>query len=249
MSELLFISTLAGLTTVIGVLITLFIGTPGRKLMAFYFGLSTGIMALVVAVELLPATLWKGEVYGAFLGMVMGFMLLKLLHHLMGMRSAGSDSTQARPRHNDVQEWRRAGWMMAAALAFHHVPEGIAIGAGFQAHHHAGVMIALSMSLHNIPEGMGLAAPFLLGCMRERWILLFAFFISLCIPAGAWIGGFYFTSSPQAVTFGMAFAAGAMVYLIWKELGPAGLRMHTLSAQFGMLVSLVGMLLLHIFMI
>ncbi|MBJ3773810.1 ZIP family metal transporter, partial [Klebsiella pneumoniae] len=80
------------------------------------------------------------------------------------------------------------------------IPEGIAIGAGFQAHHSAGVMIALSMSLHNIPEGIGLAAPFLLGKMRRRSILLLAFLISLSIPAGAWLGGMYFMSSPEAIT-------------------------------------------------
>jgi ZIP family zinc transporter len=245
MNELLWISTLTGLTTVIGAGTTLFIGTPGQKLMAFYLGLSAGIMATVIAVDLLPATFHGADWYGGILGMSVGFLVIKLLHHIM--RAWGKHSGQEGTEKKKAKDWHGAGWMMAAALAFHHIPEGVAIGAGFQAHHHTGVMLALSMSLHNIPEGIGLAAPFLLGDMRRWHIVLIAFFISLCIPVGAWLGELYFTATPQAITFGMAFAIGAMVYLIWKELGPSGLRMHALSAQFGMLVSLIAMAILHAF--
>ncbi|CEH30718.1 ZIP family metal transporter [Aneurinibacillus migulanus] len=242
MNELLLISMGTGLTTVIGALLTLVMGMPGRRLMAFYLGMSAGIMALVILADLLPAALQEGKWYGVLLGMSVGVLLLRLLHHNRGAHE--SDSKEGYKRTS--RDWRGAGWLMAAALALHHVPEGIAIGAGFQAHHSAGVMIALSMSLHNIPEGIGLAAPFLLGKMRRRSILLLAFLISLSIPAGAWLGGLYFMSSPEAITFGMSFAIGAMAYLVWKELGPTGLAMHRLSAQFGMLLSLIAMALLHL---
>ncbi|MBN6187082.1 ZIP family metal transporter [Aneurinibacillus sp. BA2021] len=249
MNELLLISLGTGLTTVLGVFVTLVAGLPGRRLMAFYLGMSAGIMALVILVDLLPAALRGREWYGVLLGVSVGVLLLHLLHHMMGRH--GSSSAHAGSL-LDVERtsvsWRGAGWLMAAALAFHHIPEGAAIGAGFQAHHHAGTMIALSMSLHNIPEGIGLAAPFLLGKMRRRFILLLGFAISLCIPLGAWLGGIYFAASPASVTFGMSFAVGAMAYLVWKELGPTGLALDRLSAQGGMLVSLLAMVLLHVLM-
>jgi ZIP family zinc transporter len=242
MTELMLISVGTGLTTVIGALTTLFIGIPGRKLMAFYLGMSAGIMGLVILVDLLPAAFRNEKWYGAFLGISAGMLLLHLLHYIMG---AGRNHSIQYDGTRDSQGWQTAGWLMALALAFHHIPEGMAIGAGFQAHHRAGVMIALSMSLHNIPEGIGLAAPFLLGSMKRRSILLLSFLISLCIPVGAWLGSLYFMSSTEAITFGMSFAVGAMAYLVWKEIGPAGIAMHTLSAQFGMLLSLVAMMLLH----
>jgi ZIP family zinc transporter len=246
-AELLLISAGTGLTTVVGALMTLFVGMPGRKLMAFYLGMSAGIMGLVILADLLPAAFRGGEWFGVLLGITVGFLLLKILRHIMSAH--GKHGAEHSGEHRRTpQEWRGSGWMMAAALAFHHVPEGVAIGAGFQTHHHAGVMIALSMSLHNIPEGVGLAAPFLLGSMRRRSILLLAFLISLSIPVGAWLSGLYFMSTPQAITFGMSFAIGAMAYLVWKELGPAGLAMHALSAQLGMLVSLAAMMLLHLMM-
>ncbi|WCN38046.1 ZIP family metal transporter [Aneurinibacillus uraniidurans] len=243
MIELLVISTVTGLTTVAGALTTLLAGKPGTKLMAFYLGLSAGIMALVIVADLLPAALSGGETYGILLGLLVGVVMLRTLHYGMD-RMAGEALASARTEPTPAH-WRQAGWMMGIALALHHIPEGIAIGAGFEAHRHIGVLLALSMALHNIPEGIGLAAPLLLGKLRPRLILLFSFLVSLCIPFGAWLGGIYFTASPQAVAFGMAFAAGAMSYLVLWELGPSGIRLHRLSAQFGMLISLVAMLILH----
>lgn len=198
-------------------------------------------MALVMAADLLPAALSGGDPIGILLGLSVGITMLVVLHRVMGNMSG---AVLAHGRRTPGY-WRQAGWVMGAALALHHIPEGVAIGAGFQAHHHAGVMLALSMALHNIPEGVGLAAPFLLGQLSRRWIVLFSFLISLCIPLGAWLGSMYLTASPQTVAFGMAFATGAMGYLVFREIGPSGLRLHPLSAQFGMLVSLLVMLILH----
>lgn len=240
MSELLFISTLTGLTTMVGAGATLFVGTPGKKLMAFYLGLSAGMMALVTALDLLPASLRDGDVYGTLLGAAMGLIFLMVVQKLMD---------RFYPHHHvgemNATSWRKSGWMMTMAIALHHIPEGIAIGAGFHAHHSIGAMIALSMSLHNIPEGIGLSAPLLMGELGRWRILFISFLISLCIPLGAWLGELYFTATPQAITFGMAFACGAMAYIIIKEMGPTSLRLHPLSAQIGMVVSLIAMLLLH----
>lgn len=240
MSELLFISTLTGLTTLVGAIMTLFVGSPGKKLMAFYLGLSAGMMALVSGIDLLPASLRDGDLYGTLLGVAIGIVFLMVVQKIM-------DSFY--PHHHvaemDANTWRKSGWMMALAIALHHIPEGIAIGAGFHAHQSIGAMIALSMSLHNIPEGIGLSAPLLMGELGKLRILFIAFLISLCIPLGAWLGELYFTSTPQAITFGMAFACGAMVYIIMKEMAPTSLKLHPLSAQLGMLVSLVAMVFLH----
>lgn len=240
MSELIFISTLTGLTTMVGAGSTLFVGTPGKKLMAFYLGLSAGMMVLVTALDLLPASLKDGDVYGTFLGVAMGLVFLMIVQKLMDRFYPHQHSGEM-----NVSSWRRSGWMMTLAIAFHHIPEGIAIGAGFHAHHSIGAMIALSMSLHNIPEGIGLSAPLMMGELGKLRILLISFFISLCIPLGAWIGELYFTSTPHAITFGLAFASGAMAYIVLKEMGPTSLRLHPLSAQIGMVVSLIAMLVLH----
>lgn len=241
MSELLMISTLTGLTTLLGAATTLFIGTPGKKLMAFYLGLSTGMMTLVSVIDLLPASLRDGDLYGTLLGICMGLIFLLVVQKTMNHFYPYAEMME-----KDLSLWRKTGWMMTIAIALHHIPEGIAIGAGFHAHHSIGAMIALSMSLHNIPEGIGLSAPLILGQLGKGAILLVAFLISLCIPLGAWLGELYFTSSPQAITYGMAFACGAMAYIIIKEMGPASIRLHPLSAQLGMLFSLVLMIILHI---
>ncbi|WCK54360.1 ZIP family metal transporter [Aneurinibacillus sp. Ricciae_BoGa-3] len=242
MTETVFISMMTGLTTLLGSMVILFIGPPGRKLLAFYLGLSAGVMTLVIFVDLLPASLRDEDVYGALLGCCAGVACLMFVHKAadFAQRKTGNG------RNDSEGMWRKAGWMMTIAIAMHHIPEGIAIGAGFQAHESIGVMIALSMSLHNIPEGIGFTVPLLMGRIPKLVILLLAFIISLCIPLGAWLGELYFSSTPWAITFGLAFAAGAMAYIVWKEIAPSGLKQDRLSAQAGMLAGLAVMVALHL---
>jgi zinc transporter, ZIP family len=242
MTQTVFISMMTGFTTMLGSLVILFIGPPGRKLLAFYLGLSAGVMMLVVLIDLLPAALRDEDVYGALLGCGAGVVCLMLVHKVSAWVQRNQDGGLS----YSEGIWRKAGWMMTAAIAMHHIPEGIAIGAGFQAQESVGVMIALSMSLHNIPEGIGFTVPLLMGRIAKPVILLLAFFISLCIPLGAWLGELYFTSTPWAITFGLAFAAGSMAYIVWKEIAPSGLKQHQLSAQAGMLAGLIAMIALHL---
>ena len=58
-----------------------------------------------------------------------------------------------------------AGLVLAAAVALHNMPVGMAIGATFAgaAHGNGGILAALIIGLHNIPEGMSIAAPLLAG--------------------------------------------------------------------------------------
>ncbi|WP_027415227.1 ZIP family metal transporter [Aneurinibacillus terranovensis] len=247
MSDVVVLSMLTGFTTLIGASILLFIGSPGKRLFALYLGLSTGIMTLVIFVDLVPASLRDGDIYGTLLGSGMGVLFLMIVHSVVDALYRNREEIITHSSNMEVphQSWRKAGWMMTIAIALHHIPEGVAIGAGFEAHEHIGMMIALTMSLHNIPEGIGFAAPLLMGNLRKPYIMLLAVLISLCIPLGAWIGELYFTSTPQAITLGLAFAAGAMGYIVWKEMGPASLRLDSLSAQLGMLLSLAAMIILH----
>ncbi|WP_134702494.1 ZIP family metal transporter [Ammoniphilus sp. YIM 78166] len=239
--ELLVLSTLTGLTTLFGSLLALLFGAPGKPILAFYLGLSAGIMVLVIFVDLLPAAFNQGPFQAVGMGLGLGLMVLIVIHAFL--QNLVRDGVSLTP---DKKESYRVGTLIALAIGLHNIPEGIAIGAGFETHHHLGVLVALSIAIHNVPEGLGMAAPLVMAGVKKRWILLLSLGLSLCIPIGAWLGQQFFVGSPFLVAMGTSFAAGAMGFIVWKEIGPASFRYHRLFALLGMGVSLVLVYLIHL---
>lgn len=239
--ELFILSTLTGVTTMLGAIAALLFGQPGRKILAFYLGMSSGIILLVIAVDLLPAAFAQGPTEAVGMGLGIGLLSMILIYEGL-QRMMGDQPVAVHPKKS---EYLRMGYMMALAIGMHNIPEGIAIGAGFETEHQLGVLMALSIALHNIPEGIGMAIPFVLAGMRKRWVILVSFAISLCIPTGAWLGKSFFVGSPFFVAMGIAFAAGAMGFIVWKEIGPTSMKYHRFCAQLGMLASLILIYIIH----
>lgn len=240
--ELLILSTMTGITTMVGVILALLYGQPSKKILAFYLGLSAGIMSLIIVMDLLPAAFSKGPVQAVGIGLGLGLIMMMVIYECF-QRLMGDRPISLTPKKN---EYWRMGIFMALAIAAHNVPEGIAIGAGFESHHELGIMVAFSIALHNIPEGLGMAIPLVLSGMKRIWILLISLVVSLCIPIGALVGKSFFVGSSFMVSIGMAFAAGAMGFIVYKEIAPTSMKHHHLMAQFGMALSLVLIYLIHI---
>ena len=115
-----------------------------------------------------------------------------------------------------------AGLVLAAAVALHNMPVGMAIGATFAGAAHAGggVLAALIIGLHNIPEGMSITAPLLAGGSRPAGAVGIAALSGLPAILGALIGYGAGTMNPLLLSISLSFAAGAMLYVIFGELLP-----------------------------
>lgn len=239
--ELLTLSMITGSTTLFGVMLAVFFGQPGKRILAFYLGLSSGLMALLIIVELLPASFRQGPIQAVGIGLGLGLVIMIVLHGVLHMWF-GHQQVRFQPQKS---EYLRMGISILVGMAAHNIPEGIAIGAGYDNNHHLGVVMALSIALHNIPEGIGMAIPLLLSGTKRRWIFALSFGVSILIPVGAMLGKTFFVGSPFLVSMGMAFAAGAMGFIVWKEIAPASMKYHPLFAQLGMAMSLLLILLIR----
>ena len=124
---------------------------------------------------------------------------------------------------------RQMGYMMAIGISLHDLPEGIAIAGAYAVGGGLGPLIALSIALHNIPEGIATAAPLLMG----GHILLTVSVVSLFTPLGTLIGIFLIQLSPGHLSFLLALAAGAMIYLIKDELLPSAQDQSMFWSWFG----------------
>jgi ZIP family zinc transporter len=224
----LFPSLLAGLATALGCIIVLFAKHPGQRTLAVILGGAAGVMLAVVTLDLIPAALKTGTPLQAAAGIIIGAGTLWLIDSFLTMHRV----TLSFHKNSAM---RRLGYLMAIGIALHDLPEGMAIAGAYAADGRLGPLLALSIALHNIPEGIATAAPLKMGGLRHKQILLINILVSLFTPLGTMFGLFIVHLSPGYLSFLLALAAGAMLYLIKDELLPAAQSRHLLWCWTGVI--------------
>jgi ZIP family zinc transporter len=122
--------------------------------------------------------------------------------------------------HADVRGSRRAT-LLLSALTIHNVPEGMAVGVAFAAGGpELGVPIALAIGIQNVPEGFAAAAPLLGAGTSRRSAVGIAALTGAVEPPAALLAFAAFSFAAALLPFGLAFAAGAMLYVVVDELVP-----------------------------
>lgn len=241
--QTLLYSFIAGVSTVAGVFVLLVFGNPTEKILATLLGFAAGIMLGISVFELMPEALLLGTmtitIIGFILGVLMMFGLDKLVPH--SHLSSADDLEVENPEklisiENPIV---RTGYLVLFGIALHNLPEGLAIGAGLESSPELGLAIAVAIALHNIPEGLAIAGPLKSGGVTAGKLFLFTFLAGLMTPLGAGIGLLIFNVSPVLVGGSLAFAAGAMVYIVNDELIPQGHRMNSHLSNGGIIAGLL----------
>ncbi|OEF99845.1 hypothetical protein BHF71_01330 [Vulcanibacillus modesticaldus] len=236
MGQLLWISLLSGLATGIGGLIVIWFGHPNSRVLGFYLGLSAGMMGMVVLIDLLPASLEYGSIKGTLVGLITGIFIMLIFDWLLSKVLFSSSS----------YHYRNMGYFMTLAIALHNLPEGLAIGAGFETKEEIGIRVALIIALHNIPEGLGVASSLYLGNLSNLLVVLLPLITGFFIPIGTIISNLIGEMIPNWISIGLSVASGAMGYLVIKEVGPESLRLNRLSGQFGVVVGILLMFIVYL---
>jgi ZIP family zinc transporter len=147
--------------------------------------------------------------------------------------------------HADVAAGRRAV-LLLSALTIHNVPEGMAVGVAFAAGGpDLGIPIALAIGIQNVPEGFAAAAPLLAAGSSRRSAIGVAALTGAVEPPSALIAFATFSATAILLPFGLAFAAGAMLYVVVDELVPEShARGNERAASSALLVGFALMLAL-----
>ena len=215
---------------------------PSGRTLAVFLGLAVGIMSGVVVMDLIPESIGRGSVIEAAMGVVAGLAVLHILSSILSYIMVITGDPQGHSR------LLRMGLLIGIGIALHDLPEGIAIAAGHSAAERLGLVIALAIALHNIPEGMATAAPLWMGGMGRRKIALVIFLISLVTPLGTFMGLILVNISQGIISFLLAFAGGAMIYIAAVELVPEALRSGPLPSAVGAALGL-GVIVMLSFLI
>ena len=141
----------------------------------------------------------------------------------------------------------KIGIIVGIGLAIHNIPEGVAIGSGFEESMTLGLSLAVAMCLHDIPEGLSMAIPMKHGGMKPLKIMMYVVFSGIATGIGALIGAFMGSISVEVVAMCLAFAAGSMLYIVSGELIPEynalyNGRLSALGNMAGFILGLIAMI-------
>ncbi len=236
MQSVLF-SFLAGVSTVLGVFVLLLFGRPSKRVLAGLLGFAGGIMIAISLFELIPESVDFAGVPGAALGFVLGVALMFTVDrtaphaHVYSPESLEVENPAHAPASRNPL--MRTGYLVLFGIALHNLPEGVAIGAGLESSPKLGLAVAVAIALHNIPEGLAIGGPLRSGGLGIGRIILLTLAAGLMTPVGAIIGQLFFNISEAFVGGALAFAAGAMIYIVLDELVPNANKLHPHWANIG----------------
>jgi ZIP family zinc transporter len=137
-------------------------------------------------------------------------------------------------------------WLFVFAICLHNLPEGLAIGVAFGGTDAArAAALATGIAIQDVPEGLVVALA-LRGAGYSRMLAVGLGIASgLIEPIGAILGASVVTVSSTLLPWGLAFAAGAMLFVVSHEIIPESHRKgHERFATGGLMVGFVLMMLL-----
>ncbi len=213
-------------------------GAAGIMLAATFFSLLAP--GIEVALALAPGRALASAIVVA--GVLGGAGALALVHRLIPHEhfALGREGPEA-------VHVRRI-WLFVLAITLHNVPEGMAVGVGFGAGDiTSGVPLAVGIGLQNVPEGLAVAAGLAaIGYAPTRAFLL-SLGTGLVEAVGALFGAAGAALAGALLPFALAFAAGAMLFVIASEIIPETAHEETkLATTFSLLAGFLVMMTLDI---
>lgn len=249
MSGALWGGSLAALATALGTLPVLLSLRFSQRAYDTMLGFGAGVMLAASSFSLIIPALSAAETQGASAwgaggivaaGIVLGALFLLLLDRAVPHEHfvKGLEGAQAR-------KVKRV-WLFVVAICLHNFPEGLAIGVAFTGPDLIGAKaLAFGISIQDVPEGLVVALA-LRGVGYGRGSASGVAVLSgLIEPLAAISGVAIIGLSVALLPWGLAAAAGAMLYVISHEIIPESHRQgHEMSATCGLILGFVLMMLL-----
>jgi ZIP family zinc transporter len=229
---------LPGLATGVGGLVLLAIRHPGDRLLDGLLGFTGGIMVSASVFSLIVPALESGSILEIVGGLAGGAALLLLLDRVF-------PHLHARFSERGGAQGRRAA-LLLSAMTIHNLPEGLAVGVAYAAGGpELGLPVAVAIAVQNVPEGFASAAPLIGAGASVRTAIAFAAATGLVEPPAALLGYGVVSLAGAVLPAALAFAAGAMLYVVVDELIPEShARGNERDATLGFLGGFVVMLVL-----
>lgn len=208
-------SLLAGLASGLGGLMVVLLPRLTRRAYDTLLAFSAGVMFSASALALLWPALETGSLAAVTSGIFAGGLLILALEKVVPHLEPHFVPEMMNSRRG------RFGLLLAAAITLHNIPEGLAIGVSYAyGEGQFGLAVALAIAAQKIPEGSAVALPFYSHGAGRLKALKWATLSGLAQPVAAAVGFHLVAYTHGLVPFGLAAAAGAMVYVASHQLVP-----------------------------
>ena len=222
--------------TASGAALVVFFNKTNRKLLDSSLGFTGGVMIAASFWSLLSPAIsyvemqnemgtsnlpsWFPPAIGFFLGALFLFGLDKIIPHLHLFKKV--EEAEGYPT-----KWKKT-ILLVLAIALHNIPEGLAVGVAFGAISHgipgfeigAAIALAIGIGIQNFPEGFAVSMPLRRQGVSKwkswKWGQLSA----IVEPIFAMIGAATVIYALPILPYALAFAAGAMIFIVVEEVIP-----------------------------
>jgi len=216
--------------TALGAALVFFFRSIDRKVLNGMLGFAAGVMIaasfwslLAPAIEMAEASAlpaWVPATAGFLLGGAFLWLVDKILPHLhLGLPIEEAEGIKT--------SWHRS-ILLVLAITLHNVPEGLAVGvafgavaAGLPAASLAGaIALALGIGIQNFPEGAAVSIPLRREGMSRLKSFWYGQLSGVVEPIAGVLGALAVIAMRPILPYALAFAAGAMIFVVVEELIP-----------------------------
>lgn len=229
-----------GVATGVGALPAIVTTRISDKLLDALLGFAAGVMLAATAFSLLVPAMELADVWVVAIGVIVGAAFVALMDrvvphvHFIGGPEGPTSTSLKRIT------------LLILAITIHNFPEGMAVGVGFGSGDvRAATAVAIAIGLQNMPEGLAVALPLIREGYGRRKAVWLALLSGLVEPIGGFLGAASVRVARPLLPLGLAFAAGAMIYVVSEEMIPETHRKGFAKVgTAGLLIGFVAMMVL-----
>lgn len=222
------------LGTTLGGIIGSFLNIKSNKYLSFMLEFTAGLMLSIICFELIPEAISLSEISYVIFGISLGVITMIICDNKINTSYKYKYSSKS-------GSLLTTGIIIGIGLAIHNLPEGLAIGSGFDSSAKLGLSLAIAICFHDVPEGISIAIPLKQGGMNRIKTIIYTMISGITTGIGALIGALVGKVSTISISISLAFAAGAMLYIVSGELIPESKSMY--KGRFPVVGNVIGFLL------
>ncbi len=246
--------------TALGAAMVFFFKTINEKILNGMLGFASGVMIaasywslLAPAIEMsadFPGPVWAPAVIGFLMGGGFLWIVDKTLPHMHPSFHDGEGEKEG-----ISTSWQRSV-LLVLAITLHNIPEGLAVGvafgavaAGFPSASIAGALaLAIGIGIQNFPEGAAVSVPLRREGMGRWKSFVYGQASGIVEPIAGVLGAAAVIIFRPILPYALAFAAGAMIYVVVEELVPSAQENedHNDYATVGAMLGFAVMMLLDL---
>ena len=243
--------------TAAGASVVFLFKTIKRKVLDGMLGFAAGVMIaasfwslLAPAIEMaedMPGPSWMPATIGFLLGGLFLWSIDKILPHLhLGFPTEEAEGIPT--------SWRRSV-LLVLAITLHNFPEGLAVGVAFgavsadlpSASLAGALALALGIGIQNFPEGTAVSVPLRREGVSRMKSFYYGQLSGVVEPIAGVLGAAAVVLMRPILPYALAFAAGAMIFVVVEELIPESqLEKNTDTATVGAMLGFAVMMTLDV---